>query len=130
MQLKSKTFVPVEVVFAPAWWHKRCGIAFDRGFFVDPVRRVSDERTMRSTLADVFGDLGLGEKNAEPRPVIGPVHLAAGYIVQEAVGCRLVFHDNAPPDVIPQNIDDRAFEEWEAPDLFSTGAMSRDVSTA
>jgi len=120
MPFRSKTYLPVEVVFAPAWWNKRCGIKFDKGFYVDPVRRVKDEQTKRRMLAQIFGDLALGEKDPEPRPVIGPVHLAAGYLVQEALGCQLVFHEDAPPDVIPQNLDDQAFEQWEPPQWFST----------
>jgi len=119
----SRAFMPVEVVFGPSWWHKRFGICFDRGFFFDPNRRVADEQRMRSALADVLGDLGMGERNAEPRPVIGAVHLAAGYIIAEALGCEMIFHDDAPPDVIPKLISDDEFERWEPPALFHTQPM-------
>jgi hypothetical protein len=53
MSWVPKTFLPVEVVFGPSWWHKRHGLRFDRGFFYDPARRVRDEQRMRSILADI-----------------------------------------------------------------------------
>jgi hypothetical protein len=123
MTFKSDTLLPVEVVFGPSWWHKRHGINFDRGFFFDPVRRVRDEQRMRQTLYDTFGDLGLGENDSHPRPVIGAVHLGAGYFIAEALGCRIIFHDDAPPDTLPMNMDDEAFENWEPPALSDIPVM-------
>jgi hypothetical protein len=125
MSWTPKTFLPVEVVFGPSWWHKRHGLRFDRGFFYDPVRRVRDEQRMRRILADTFGDLGLGEKNAAPRPVIGAVHLAAGYLIAEIMGCEVVFHEDAPPDVISPRLTDQAFETWNPP-VWSETPAGRD----
>jgi hypothetical protein len=33
--------------------------------------------------------------------VIGAVHLAAGYIIQEMLGCQVVYREDSPPQVIP-----------------------------
>ncbi|HMA54772.1 MAG TPA: hypothetical protein VKT17_09935 [Acidobacteriota bacterium] len=93
--------LPVEVVFHPSWWHRHAGIDFDEGFFYDPRRRVADERTMERVLYEKFGDLGLGEDRDLDRPVLGPVHNAAGYLLSEMIGCRVEYRDDAPPQVIP-----------------------------
>jgi hypothetical protein len=54
--------IPVEVVFHVNWWNKNFGFTFDKNFFFEPGRRVTDEQKMRSLLYKRFGDLGLGEK--------------------------------------------------------------------
>jgi len=121
--LQCGSILPVEVVFSPAWWHKRCGITFDRTFFFDADRRVEDEQTMRRELAALFPDLGLGQANSVPEPVIGAVHLASGYFIAEALGCQILYHDAAPPDVIPMGLDYRQIENWKPPVLCDTKAM-------
>jgi hypothetical protein len=105
----------VEVVFHPSWWHKRAGISFDEGFFYHPVRRVEAERRMEQVLFERFGEHGLGESRGQDLPVIGAVHNAAGYILSEMLGCRVVYQEDSSPQVIPAEqpelrIDaDRAF---------------------
>jgi hypothetical protein len=108
--------LPVEVVFHPSWWHKHAGISFDEDFFYHPVRRVEDERRMESVLFERFGDLGLGEDRDRDVPAVGPVHIAAGYLLSEMLGCRVEYREDAPPQVIPAgrpdlDLDvDKAFE--------------------
>lgn len=98
--------LPVEAVFHPSWWHKHAGIDFDEGFFYDPRRRVEDERTMERVLYEKFGDLGVGEDRDLDRPVLGPVHNAAGYLLSEMIGCRVEYRNDAPPQVIPAHRQD------------------------
>jgi len=45
-----------------------------------------------------WGQYGLGSQ--ETHPEIGPVHLAAGYLLQEMLGCRADYRDGHPPQVI------------------------------
>jgi hypothetical protein len=123
--IEPKTFLPVEVVFHPSWWHRRYGLDFDESFFFDPVRRVESERVMRSALHDRFGDLGLGEANALPRPVIGPVNIAAGWLPSAVLGCEIRFHADASPDVIPANWPDEKILALFAPDLEANPVFSR-----
>lgn len=115
--ITPKTFLPVEVVFHPSWWNRHFGLKFDEGFFFDPERRVKDERTMRSALHARFGDLGLGEKNPPPRPVIGPVHLAAGFLPSAVLGCEIRYFEDASPEVVPRNLSDAEALALEVPDL-------------
>ncbi len=117
MSIEPKSFLPVEVVFHPSWWHRHYGIMFDEAFFFDPDKRVESERVMRAALHERFGDLGLGEAQAAPRPVIGPVHLAAGFLISAMLGCQVRYLENASPEVIPSNLTDEQVQSLEVPNL-------------
>ncbi len=118
MRLKEK--LPVEIVFHPYWWYKNYGIRFNRDFFFDPDTRVESDRLMRQYLYDRFPDLGAGEQNAEPRPVVGGVHLAAGYIISGILGCEIRYFDEKPPEVISANLTDEQIKMLEIPDIMET----------
>ena len=109
--------IPVDVVFHARWWHKNYGLTFDAGYFLHPHRRVDDERRMRGALYDRFGDLGLGEKHASPRPVIGPVLLATGHVLPTLFGCEVVFREDTGPEVIALNLSAEQVMALELPDL-------------
>lgn len=98
--------LPLEFVFHPSWWNGNCGISFVKEFFFDPLYRVECEQKMEQYLYERFGDLGLGRKDAVPRPVAGTVHLAAGFIVSQILGCEIRYSENASPDVLPANLTD------------------------
>ena len=117
MSLLPKEFLPVEVVFHASWWHKHYGFKFDEGFFFDPDRRVEDERRMRALLHERFGDLGLGEATPPPRPIVGAVNLAAGFLPSAVLGCEIQFVDEATIEVLPANLTDAQVMALEVPDL-------------
>ncbi len=119
MAISPRTFLPVEVVFHPSWWNKHYGLVFDEAFFFDPARRVASEQQMREALHARFGDLGLGEAHAPPRPVIGPVHLAAGFLPSAVLGCQIRYFDDASPEVVPANLTDEQVMSLQVPDLDS-----------
>jgi len=58
---------------------------------------------MERVLYDRWGRHGLGSK--ESRPEVGPVHLAAGYLLQEMLGCKVDYRDGHPPQVLPARQD-------------------------
>ena len=115
--VKQLNVFPVEYIFNPKWWNKNYGICFDRGFFFDPKRRITDEQIMRRALYERFGDIGLGEKDSPEKPVIGAVHLAAGYLISNLLGCEVRFHEDSPPDVIPSNITTEDVMKLTVPDF-------------
>ncbi|MBM3334737.1 hypothetical protein FJY63_08755, partial [Candidatus Sumerlaeota bacterium] len=125
MGILPKTFLPVEIVFHPGWWNRHCGIGFDEAFFFDPAKRVESERKMRALLHERFGNLGLGEANAVARPVVGPVHLAAGFLASAALGCEVCYLESASPEVVPRNLTDDQVMALEAPDLERNPAFCR-----
>ena len=114
--------LPVEVVFHPSWWNRHAGITFDEDFFYDPRRRVADEQLMEQTLHDRFADCGLGTDHAEARPEIGAVHLAAGYLLSEMLGCRIEYGADTAPQVICAHREELTIDE-EAP--FRSAAFKR-----
>ena len=71
--------LPVDIVLHPSWWYHHEGITFDEDFFFHPARRVEVERTMEKALHQRWGRFGLGADHDKDLPVVGPVHLAAGY---------------------------------------------------
>ena len=108
--------LPVDIVLGPAWWYHHEGITFDRDFFFHPARRVEVERKMENVLHERWGRFGLGQNHDRDVPVVGAVHLAAGYLISEMLGCRVDYLEDAPPQVIPANLaapeisPDAAFE--------------------
>jgi hypothetical protein len=114
--LLNNAMLPVDIVLAPEWWHRHAGICFDRDFFFHPARRVEDEQKMEEVLYEKWGQFGLGTDREPARPEVGAVHLAAGYLISQMLGCQVRYSENHPPQVVPQGIDkltiepDRAFE--------------------
>ena len=97
--------LPVDIVLGPAWWHHHEGITFDEDFFFHPTRRVEVERKMEKALHDRWGRFGLGADHDKDLPVVGAVHLAAGYLISEMLGCRVDYLEDAPPQVVSANLD-------------------------
>lgn len=111
--MKTFTYplLPVDIVFHPSWWNKHTGITFDEDFFYHPARRVEDERRMEKELYDRFGEFGLGADKDKDLPQIGAVHLAAGYLLSEMLGCKIEYSDNSSPQVICPYRDDFEIDE-------------------
>ena len=126
--MTHRQLVPVDVIFHPDWWHTHYGLDFREPFHFDPQVRVESERIMRQALYDRFGDLGLGEANAQPRPVVGPVHLAIGFIVQELLGCQVRFAADSAPWVLCAHLSDEQVWALEVPDLDATPLMRKTIA--
>lgn len=103
--LLGEQILPVDIVLAPEWWYKHEGITFDKDFFFHPDRRLEDEQKMEKVLFERWGQFGLGAQKDENRPEVGAVHLAAGFMLSEMVGCKVDYIEDRPPQVIPANKD-------------------------
>lgn len=99
--ITNKKAIPVDIVLAPEWWHKNTGITFDRDFFFHPLKRVESEQRMEKELYERWGKYGLGAEKNVARPEIGAVHLAAGFMLSEMLGCEVKYTGNHPPAVVP-----------------------------
>ncbi len=120
----TEPYLPVDVVFHPNWWHKNYNLAFDWDFFYEPQRRVWQEQQMRRLLYERFGDLGLGQQDAPPRPIIGPVLMGSGYIVQEILGCEVSYQEDSNPWVLPRNLSEAEIRALQVPeDIDNTPTM-------
>ena len=100
-RIRPERLLPVDIVLSPSWWFTNCGITFDEDFFYHPVRRVEAEQHMEQALFERWGKFGIGQHHLEERPEIGAVHLAAGFIISEMLGCQVEYRENQPPQVIP-----------------------------
>jgi len=121
MRLESTVPYPVEIVLHPDWWHAREGISFDEDFFYHPLRRVEAEAAMEKALYERWGRWGLGGKGGGA-PQVGAVHLAAGFLVSEMLGCKVDYLENGPPLVHPANAEEPLFP---ASDPFKSPAFKR-----
>jgi uroporphyrinogen-III decarboxylase len=128
MRMEPQQLLPVDVIFHPDWWHTQYGLDFREPFHLDPGVRVESERRMRQILHDRFGDLGLGEANAQPRPVVGPVHLAIGFVVQAMLGCRVRFSADAAPWVLCAELSDEEVWALQVPELETASLMRETVA--
>lgn len=113
--------VPVHVVFSPSWWFRHYEIAFTEDFYLDPSRRIDNDVRMRRALRERFG---IGSADSEPRPVIGSLNIAGGFVMPALFGNTLRFNEDqaAWPEV-----RERSREEilsLTVPDLASTWPMS------
>jgi hypothetical protein len=114
--------LPVDIVLAPEWWHKNEKITFDRDFFYHPLKRVEEEQHMEKILYDRWGKFGLGQHKDQARPEIGAVHLAAGYLLSEMLGCQVNYTENHPPLVLPAH---QELRNISADDAFRSGAFRK-----
>ncbi len=106
--------LPVEIVLAPDWWHAHAGIDFDQDFFFHPRRRVEVERKMEQVAYDRWGRFGQGGDRNRDLPLLGAVHLAAGFLLSEMLGCEVEYRADAPPQVHPRGLDRLAVDEAAA----------------
>ena len=103
--IKSKP-LPVDIVLSPEWWYVNEGISFDRDFFFHPLKRTEVEQKMEKALYNRWGKFGLGKDKDVTRPEVGAVHLAAGFLLSEMLGCKVDYKDNHPPQVISSAKED------------------------
>ncbi len=104
--LLDNPILPVDIVLSPSWWFKHEGIIFDKDFFYHPAKRVEEERKMEKILYDRWGAFGLGSDYKQDLPQIGAVHLAAGFLVSEMLGCQVKYQEDTPPTVVPAERED------------------------
>ncbi|MEI7422201.1 MAG: hypothetical protein WCK18_08905 [Prolixibacteraceae bacterium] len=106
----ENSILPVDIVLAPEWWYQNERITFDRDFFCHPLKRVEAEQRMEKILYERWGRFGLGLHKDQARPEIGAVHLAAGYLLSEMLGCQVNYSENHPPQVLPAHQELRKFD--------------------
>lgn len=102
----GKLVLPVDIVLSPSWWYRHAEITFDEDFFYNPLRRVEAERKMEEVLYERWGRFGLGADRDKDLPQVGAVHLAAGFLLSEMLGCEVRYNADAPPQVVPLQTED------------------------
>ena len=115
--------LPIELVFNPNWWYETAGISFDEAFYLDPATRIRDDVTMRRVLWERYRDLGLGEEDPQPRPVIGSLHVAGGFVIPALLGAEIRFAPDAAPQPLPRTVTAQEIDAFEKPDFRTSWPM-------
>ena len=114
--VQSTEFLPVELVFNPNWWHHTAGISFDEAFYLDAETRIRNDVIMRRVLHERYGELGLGEADPQPRPIIGSMHVAGGFVIPALLGAPVRFEVNAAPQPEPIHLTADQIDALPLPD--------------
>ena len=123
-------FLPVELVFNPNWWYRTASISFDEAFYLDAETRIQNDVTMRRVLYERYGDLGLGEFDPQPRPIIGSLHVAGGFVIPALLGAGILFEPDAAPQPMPLNLSLDQIDSFQKPDFhenWPTSALIADM---
>jgi uroporphyrinogen-III decarboxylase len=120
---QQRKHIPLGVGLYSDWWYINYGIPFDKKYYFDPETRVEAQREMSKILYERFGDVGLGDPNPAPKPLItfGMVMLPAVY------GCETIFEKDALPWAVPLNLTEEQIDKLEKPDLLSSSPMKEMV---
>ncbi len=116
----TNSHIPLGVGFYPDWFYKHYGISFDEKYYFDPETRVEVRMEMERRLYERFGDVGLGNPNPEPKPLI-----TFGMVMLPAVfGCEIVYEKDALPWAIPLNLSRDQVMRLEPPDILNSYPMT------
>jgi uroporphyrinogen-III decarboxylase len=125
---RADQLLPIELVFNPNWWHQTAGISFDRSFYFDPPARIHNDVIMRRVLYERFGEIGMGEADPQPRPIIGSQHVAGGFIIPALLGAEIRFEADAAPQPLPLHLTVEEIETLEKPDFRATWPMNEFIA--
>lgn len=121
----TESSLPIELIFNPNWWHQNYHISFDKSFYFDGEARIENDKLMRRVMFERFG---MGEPNQAPRPVIGSMYVAGGFILPALFGVEIRFSDNEAPWPVALNAEDRVIRELAVPDIHHTWPMSQIIA--
>jgi methanogenic corrinoid protein MtbC1/uroporphyrinogen-III decarboxylase len=117
----KKESIPLGVGFYPDWFYRDYGISFDEKYYFDPETRIEARMEMDKRLYERLGDVGLGNPNPKPRPLI-----TFGMVMLPAIfGCEIVFKNDALPWAMPLNLSEKQVMGLEVPDIFNAYPMTR-----
>jgi hypothetical protein len=80
---------------------------------------------MRRVLHERYGDLGPGEADPQPRPIIGSVHVAGGFVIPALLGADIIFAPDAAPQPKPVGLSLAQIETLEKPDFRASWPMKQ-----
>jgi uroporphyrinogen-III decarboxylase len=111
--MSEKKHVPLGAGFYPDWWLNNYGIGYGKEFYFNASYRVECQAKMQKALYERFGDVGMGNPDPEPRPLI-----TFGMVMLPTIfGCEIVYMDDALPWAMPLNLSKEACDKLKKPDL-------------
>jgi hypothetical protein len=92
-------FPAISISFSPAWWRDHYGMTFEAYAWQNPIARTERDREQRRLLRERFGNVGLGERDPQPRPMVGGEY--GDRFMAALWGCEIVYlPDQAPAAII------------------------------
>jgi hypothetical protein len=122
VMIPQRCGIPVEVIFNPNWWFRNYGISFDESFYLDREKRIANDLAMRRALYERFG---IGEADAQPRPIIGSQHIAGGFVLPALLGVEIRFSQQEAAWPVPINLTREKIQALRVPDIRTTWPMNR-----
>jgi uroporphyrinogen-III decarboxylase len=83
---------------------------------------------MRRVLYERYGDLGLGEADPLPRPIVGSLHVAGGFVIPALLGTQILFAPDAAPQPQPLNLSPEQIEGLEVPNFREAWPMKQIIA--
>ncbi len=118
--MTAKEHIPLGVGFYPDWFNKHYNISFGREYYFDPEVRIAARMEMEKRLYERFGDVGLGNPDPEPKPLI-----TFGMVMLPTIfGCEIIYKNDALPWAMPLNLSADEVMKLEAPDIFNSYPMT------
>jgi len=118
---QKQHIIPLGVGFYPDWFYNHYGISFDQKYYFDPETRIEARMAIDRALYERFGDVGLGDPDPKPRPLI-----TFGMVMLPAVfGCEIVFERDALPWAMPLNLSRDQIMKLDPPDIFESAPMKQ-----
>jgi methanogenic corrinoid protein MtbC1/uroporphyrinogen-III decarboxylase len=119
--MTEKEHTPLGVGFYPDWFYQEYGISFDEKYYFDPETRVEARMEIDRRLYERFGDVGLGDPDPKPKPLI-----TFGMVMLPAVfGCEIVYEKHALPWAMPLNLSEDEVMKLQIPDIFNAYPMTQ-----
>ena len=118
--MTGKDHIPLGVGFYPDWFNKHYGISFGKKYYFDPEARIEARMAVEKSLYERFGDVGLGNPDPEPKPLI-----TFGMVMLPSIfGCEIIYKDDALPWAMPLNLSEDDIMKLEVPDIFNAYPMT------
>ncbi|MEN6603210.1 MAG: hypothetical protein ABFD86_12415, partial [Bryobacteraceae bacterium] len=114
--------IPAEIIFNPAWWRRNYGISFEQPFYLDAAARIENDVLMRRVMYERFG---LGEPDPKPRPVIGSMYVAGGFVIPALFGVEVRFAAGQAPWPVPKCLSREEAMALAVPDFENLWPMKQ-----
>ena len=118
--MAERNHIPLGVGFYPDWFWDHYGVSFNRNYYFNPETRIEARMEIDKRLHERFGDVGLGDPDPKPKPLI-----TFGMVMLPAIfGCEIVYKDDALPWAMPLNLSEDEVMRLQVPDLLNTWPMT------
>ncbi len=112
--------IPAEIIFNPTWWCRNYGIRFEQPFYFDAAQRIENDVAMRRALWERFR---MGEPDPKPRPVIGSMYVAGGFVIPALFGVEVRFAADQAPWPVAKCMSREEAMALTVPDFENTWPM-------